>query len=477
MRLEDIFKLVRQRWPGMLVIVVVALTASAAWTETREREYTASTSGIFTTTDSKSIAETYSGSILAQSMARSYQPLFTSRTVAEQVIDELHLKMSPEQLISQTVANLPTGTVTIVLEVTAATPELARDIANGVVKAAADQLLEVQGQVSESGVVKIVPVEPAALPKAPSYPIRTQTYGLGLLAGLALAFGWAMLRQRTDTRLRTMGEIEAVGGIAALGVVPASKSLTEVHRALGGRNARPASEAFRQMRTNLRFVDVDRPPRAIVVSSSVAGEGKSTVAANLARIIARSGDPVVIIDADLRRPTLHGIFGVDASAGLTQVLAGTLAVVDALQPGDEDNLQVIAAGRIPHNPSELLGSQRMRTLLAELAADHFVIIDSPPLLPVTDAALVAASADGALMVCRAGRLRRAPLTQSLRNLRAVDARLLGLVVNGVTQGRRAARYGYGYYAGAAPADDYLTPQSRHRADKDEPAKSATTTGD
>lgn len=463
MRLEDIVHLVRQRWLEMTVIVVLVLAATAAWTETRQREYTASASGIFTTTDSESVAETYSGSMLAQSMARSYQTLFTSRAVAEAVIDEVGLDTTPERLTDQIAVALPNGTVTITVRATAFSPEEARDIANAVVAAGAEQVRSFQGAVTQSGVVKVVPVQPAGLPRSPSFPRRSHTYGAGLAAALLLAVGWALLRQRTDTRLRTMADIEAISGTAALGVVPMSKPLAEDQRELGGRAARPASEAFRQMRTNLRFVDVDRPPRAIVVTSSVAGEGKSTVAANLARVIARGGDPVILIDGDLRRPSLHRIFDIDESQGLTQLLAGTLEVHDALQPGDEEGLQVLTAGRIPHNPSELVGSQRMRDLLLELARDHFVIVDSPPLLPVTDAALMSASADGAVLVCRAARTRRAQLAQSLRNLRAVDAGLLGIVVNGTTAGRRAMRNGYGYYAGADADSDYITPVSRHRA--------------
>lgn len=464
MRLEDFLHLVRQRRLGMLVILVSTVLCVAAWTESREPEYTSAASGIVTTTDSQSIAESYSGSILAQSMAKSYLMLFTSRTVAQQVIDELGLDMTPEQLMSRLTATLPTGTVTIRVEATAASPQLARDIANAAVAAAAQQIREFQGRPTGTGGIKVVPVEPAGLPTSPSFPVRTTTYGAGLLAGLVLAFSWALLRQRTDTKLRSMVDIEGVVGNAALGVVPVSKPLSEENRALGGgRGARLAAEAFRQMRTNLRFVAVDRPPRAIVVTSSVAGEGKSTVAANLARVIARGGDPVVLIDADLRRPSLQTIFDLDEAVGLTQVLAGSISLVDVLQDGDEENLRLIPSGRLPHNPSELLGSQRMRALVAELAEANYVIIDSPPLLPVTDAALLAASADGALLVCRSGRIRRAHLVQSLRNLRAVDARLLGVVVNGVNTGRGAMRNGYGYYAGASSEGEYATVTGRRRS--------------
>jgi capsular exopolysaccharide synthesis family protein len=380
------------------------------------------------------------------------------------VIDELHLRQTPEQLMRNLVATLPTGTATVDVQATAHDPRLARDIANATVVAAAAQVREIQGKhAAASGVVRIQAVEPAGLPTSPSFPVRRRTYPLGLAAGLVLALLWGLFRQRTDTRLRSMDQIEAIAGVTALGAVPATKPLAEDHRQLGGRGARQAAEAFRQMRTNLRFVAVDDPPRAIVVTSSVAGEGKTTVAANLARVLARGGDPVVLIDADLRRPTLQTIFDVDDSVGLTEVLAGSVDVADVLQPGDEDHLRLLPAGRIPHNPSELVGSVRMRSLIADLARESFVIIDSPPLLPVTDAALLAAAADGALLVCRASRLRRDHLAQALRNLRGVDGRLLGVVVNAISQGWRASRQGYGYYAGAASVTSYEPVAGRRKA--------------
>lgn len=455
MKLEEFLTVVRQRWLGMIVVLALTLLLAGVWTETRQREYTASASGIVKTKDSQSVSETYSGLILAQTMAKSYVMLVTSRPVAEEVIDDLGLDLTPEQLIGGLTATLPTGTVNIRVDAVASTPTLARDIANATVRASAHQIRLYQGgQLGSDGVVTVVPVEQAALPGSPSFPVRTTCYGIALLLGCGLSVLWGLFRQRTDSKLRSMPDIERVGGSSALGVVPTSKPLSEAGRLLGGRGGRMAAEAFRQMRTNLRFVSVDEPPRAIVVTSSVAGEGKSTVAANLARMIARGGDPVVLVDADLRRPSLQRIFDVDDAVGLTQVLAGTVPVSAVLQPGGEDGLWLMPAGRIPHNPSELLGSQRMRALLAELARDHFVIVDSPPLLPVTDAALLSASADGALLVCRANRVRQAHLRQSVKNLAAVDGQLLGLVINGVNSGRRAVRNGYGYYAGASGDSEY-----------------------
>lgn len=450
MQLEDLIRLVKHRWLPMLVVLLVTVTAAVAWTESRPREYTARASGIVATNNSQDIAQSYSGTILAQTVAKSYLLLFTSRGVAEAVIADLGLQMTPEQLIGRIDATLPADTTTIRVDARAPTPTEARDIANAVVRATSEQIETIQGSGADAtAVVKLVPVEPAGLPTSQSYPSRIRYYGAGLVLGALLALGWGVLRERTDTKVRGLAEAESVAGAPALGIVPATKNLGEAPRELDGRAGRSAAEAFRQMRTNLRFVAVDEPPRAIVVTSSVAGEGKSTVAANLARVIASGGQQVILIDGDLRRPTLHQIFDLDQSAGLSQVVAGTLELGEALQATRHPGLHVLTAGRIPHNPSELVGSNRMRALLQRLREDYLVVIDSPPLLPVTDAALLTAAADGALLVARSGVTRRAHLAQAARNLRAVDSPLLGLVINGVGTGRRASRNGYGYYAGTA----------------------------
>lgn len=471
MPLEDIVRLVRYRWLPMMVVLVATVLLVAVWTETRPREYTARASGIVTTENGGNITEAYSGTVLAQTVAKSYLLLFTSRVVAEQAIERLQLDTTPEALIGRIAATLPEDTTTIRVEARAPTPAQARDLANALVRAASDQIRQIQGAgTSGSAPVKLVPVEPAGLPRSQSYPSRVRYYGAGVVLGGLLALGWGVFRERTDTKVRDLQEAESVGGAPALGVVPVTKPLSGPQRETDGRAGRSAAEAFRQMRTNLRFVSVDSPPRTLVVTSSVAGEGKSTVAANLARVIAAGGERVVLIDGDLRRPTVHQVFGLDESVGLTQVIAGTSTVADALQETTHAGLMVITSGRIPHNPSELVGSQRLRSLLLKLSEDYFVIIDSPPLLPVTDAALLTASADGALLVTRAGVTRRAHLKQAARNIDAVDGRLLGLVVNAVSAGRRMGQNGYSHYVGAAEGYHPL-PGRRIRRRVDVPADS------
>jgi capsular exopolysaccharide synthesis family protein len=209
-------------------------------------------------------------------------------------------------------------------------------------------------------------------------------------------------------------------------------------------------------------MDVDNPPRVIVVTSPLPGDGKSTTIANLAIALAASGQQVILVDADLRRPTVHKTFNLVGGAGLTDVLAGRSAIADVLQPwGTSGRLAILASGKIPPNPSELLGSERMHSLLAQLSKHAIVLIDAPPLIPVTDAAILTHNTDGALLVGSVGKTTYEGLNKALQNLQKASARPLGIILNRVP--RRGGGYGYGYGYGYRSAyqtrvDDELDTQ-------------------
>ena len=250
-------------------------------------------------------------------------------------------------------------------------------------------------------------------------------------------------RQSLDRRIREAADAEAVAGAAALGIIPSSDEL--VGTVSLATNMGAAAEALRQLRTNLRFVSVDDPARCIVVTSSMEGEGKSTIATHLASMLAESGQPTILVDADLRRPVQADHFSVDGVAGLTQVLAGSLELEHALVQTANNNLLLLPAGRIPPNPSELVGSGRMQTLLAQLKKTHLVIVDAPPLLAVTDAVLLTTAADGAILVVQQGKTRIEQVGLASRKLEQVEGTLLGVVLNQVPKkDLQAATYGYGY---------------------------------
>lgn len=206
----------------------------------------------------------------------------------------------------------------------------------------------------------------------------------------------------------------------------------------------PRAEAFRTIRTNLQYVDVDNPPKAVVVTSSMPGEGKSTTACNLAIAIAQGGARVLLLEADLRRPRVAEYLQVDGSRGLTDVLVGRLPLPQSVIRWQRGLLDLLPAGTIPPNPSELLGSRHMASMVQELRKRYdMIIIDAPPLLPITDAAILSTIVDGAILVARHGVTRRDQLHSAAEALHQVNAPVLGTVLNFVPA-RKGRAYGYGY---------------------------------
>jgi capsular exopolysaccharide synthesis family protein len=293
--------------------------------------------------------------------------------------------------------------------------------------------------------------ESAQLPTSPVSPQTERNILLGAVLGGLLGMGYAVVRTLLDRRLRSAEDIERDLKVPVAGSVPDVGDGDDLFvTATGSGTAALAAEAVRRLRTNLSYMDVDNPPRAIVITSPKQGDGKSTVAANLAAAIAVSGQSVTLVDADLRRPRVAGLLDLDDTVGLTDVLTGRLELSDAVQEHPTvEGLSVLTSGTRPPNPSEILGSNAMKSLIGKLAGEGMVIIDAPPLLPVTDAAILAHSADGALVTVSAGRTLDTDLASALNHLEAVHARPLGVVLNRVSKrsvgASNYAHYGYGAY--------------------------------
>lgn len=296
-------------------------------------------------------------------------------------------------------------------------------------------------------------VATAFVPKEPVSPTPARDAALALAAGLVLGLAAAFLRDYTDDTLRTKEDLDAAtGGIPVLGIIPAIDEWRDRKTALLETVSHPnsaASEAYRGLRTSIEFVAVDQKVDVIHVTSSTSGEGKSTTSANLAVTLARAGKRVILIDCDLRRPRLHHFFGMDNGVGFTSVVLGSSRIEDALQtvPG-VPGLLVLPSGPPPPNPSELLSTKTVRTKLESLArSSDYVVIDSPPLLPVSDSVVLSSLADITLLVVTARTTARRSLHRSIEMLQQVDAPLEGLVFNGVgSEGTYGYGYGYGYTA-------------------------------
>ena len=279
-------------------------------------------------------------------------------------------------------------------------------------------------------------------------PNRMMTVLTAAAIGLALALAAAFLLDYMDDTVKSPADINramqltTLAGISRIaGATPAEKLVTVNYP------KSPISEAYRVLRTNLQFSSLDRPVKTIVVTSPNPVEGKSTTAANLGVVMAQAGKRVILVDADLRRPVIHRMFGLENKDGLTTALVTDTPTLDGhLQATGIENLRVLSTGPLPPNPSELLGSRRMTTLIDHLKEEaDIVIFDSPPSLAVTDSSVLATQTDGVLLVTDAGRTRRGAAEQAAARLRQVDANLLGVVLNRLRSGGGGYYYYYYYH--------------------------------
>lgn len=441
MTVLDFIRLTRASLVMLLIAVVAGAGLAFVATFLVPRSYEAKSTGYVMVGGTETPTEVLDGSEVAQERAAAYLPLITSRRVAEQIVQTSTTGLTVEDIEDNLQASVARGSALIVITATATSPEAAAELANSALTATAEVVRQIEGEASA---VQVIALESALVPERPAAPSVPQYVLIGALAGLVIGYAIAFLRRATDTKVRTQADVTELTAGGVLGILPRTGSFKGRSRREDPRDPR-AAESIRQLRTNLRFVSVDRPPRAIVVTSASPGEGKSTVSSALARALAAAGQPTVLIDADLRKPTQSAIFDLDGSIGLTQLLSGQVDLATAVRPGSVDGLYVLPAGPIPPNPSELLGSGRMAQLIKELSAHYFVILDAPPLLPVTDASLLSTVVDGTILVVHVGATRKDQLSAARGMLQRVKANLLGTVMN-VAPGKGVGtdHYGFGY---------------------------------
>lgn len=274
---------------------------------------------------------------------------------------------------------------------------------------------------------------------------------IGLAVGIALAF----VLEHLDDTIKTTDDLGQMFGLTPLGAVRESKT-KGYENTLITSNSRfsPESEAYRMIRSNIQFMSVDTPNKSIMVTSAVRGEGKSSTLANLGVVMAQTGLKTVIVDTDLRRPVQHEIFGLPNNNGLTELLRKPdLNVNDLLSNTHIPGLQVLTSGVLPPNPSELLGSQRMKQVMEQLAQEvDMVLYDSPPAVVVADAAIMAKRVDGTVLVVEVGETRRDVVRQALFNLTQAGATIYGVVLNRVSK-KKHSYYYQGYYYKREAGDD------------------------
>ena len=452
--LKDYWITIRRRWRVVVLCLLAALAAAAFLTWQATPQY-ASSARIFVSTSESDTSAAYQGGLFATQRVASYADLVKSRQLAARVNDDLGGELDPDTLTGQVSAEVVPETV--ILEITATDPDpvVARDIAQAYAEGLRELVADLETPSgSSNALIKASIVDNASVSTDPVSPQPLRNLGLAAVLGLLLGVGLAVARELLDTSVSSAEDVAAVTTAPILGHI--NNDATGVRQAMtvSLNEAAPWGEAFRVLRTNMQYVEVDHDQKVFVVTSSLPGEGKSTTALNLAVTMAVAKNNVVLVEADLRRPQIAHRLGLDDGVGTTSVLIGKVSLSDALQEFEGTGLKVLTCGPLPPNPSELLQSVAMEKLLHDLRGQFdMVIIDAPPLLPVTDSALLSAQADGALVVVKHGKTTRDQLSHSIERLAAVDAKPIGVVINMAPTKKSSSPYGYGYgygYGGYAP---------------------------
>ncbi len=453
---KDILPAIRGGWWLLMLGLLLGVGGAGAITWQATPMYTSTTQLFVSTTGTSDATTALQGNMFTQQRMASYVQLLTGPKLAERVTTALSLDESPAELSASIAATAMPETVLLNATVTRPSPVEARDIAQTLGEHFSQMVTELE--TLESGTasaVKVTITAPPQIADEPASPRPVRSVLIGALLGLFAGIGAALVRARLDNTVKTPESVQQIAGAGVVGALVEDGAVQQ-GPATDEDSYSETAEAYRQIRTNLQFIDVDNPAKVIVVTSSLPGEGKTTVAVNLAVVLAQSGARVALIEADMRRPRVTRYLGMISGAGLSNVLSGAAYLDDVLQPYGDGQLSVMAAGPMPPYPSEMLGSQQMRGLLDALREQYdYVILDAPPLLPVTDGAVLSVAADGAIVVARHGVTTRAQLQQATSDLRRIDARLLGVVLNRIPA-KAASGYGYGYqysYAAVAETED------------------------
>lgn len=430
MDIREYVRIWRTRWVSIVVTIVVALGGAALVSAFTTPEYQGSSQLFVTTTGGASVAEAYQGNLFSKERVTSYAALAAGKQVAQRTIDSLGIDMSATDLIAKITATPQPESVLLDIAVLDPDPTLARDLANTVAAQTSQLVSELETSArGGSPAASATLVELADTPTSPVTPQWPRNLVLGAVAGLLLGLIIAVLRDRFDTSVKTTDSLAELVSAPTVGVIPIEKFEKGTHPVLFGTDRPAASEAFRELRTNLSFVGATKEARVLVFTSPRAASGTTTAVASLGVALGEVGHTVILVDADLRAPDLASHFGVSSDIGLSTVLAGQTPLVDAVQGTSHLGVSILASGALPPNPSELLSTEILVDLVKELRSTYdFVLIDTSPVLPVTDAALLAKSADGALLLSRYGKTKRVDVSKAADKLHLVGANVLGSVL-------------------------------------------------
>ncbi|MDR7329910.1 polysaccharide biosynthesis tyrosine autokinase [Corynebacterium guangdongense] len=456
MELRDYLLLLRKNWILIMLLTMVGLAVGATASALAAPVYQSRTQlYVSVRAGTESASDLVQGASYSSQIVNSYVDVITSGLVLDPVVEELDLPITSTELARRVDASSPSDSALIDIFARGYSPEEAALLANTVgesFKEVVRTQLEPEDGTGPSPVA-LTTTQVGLEPEGPVSPDVMLNLLLGALVGFAAGFGLAVLRSMLDNRVHSAEDIELLTEEPVLGGIVHDPRAKKNPLVAQSDPQSPRAEAYRSLRTNLQFVTVGVDKPVMVVTSPKPAEGKTTTALNLALTLSQTGSRVVVVEGDLRKPRISEYLGIEGGAGLTDVLIGRAEPLDVLQRWGRTQFYVLPGGRIPPNPSELLGSQQMSDLLEELSSQFdYVIVDAPPVLAVTDAAVLGKESAGVLLIVAAGSTTRQDVTGSLQALETAGVNVLGVVAT-MLPAKGPNSYSYGRYSYRAQTPD------------------------
>jgi len=441
MDLHEYLTALRTRWITIVLLGIIGAVLGYAYATTIPSQYRATSSVFLSAGEGSTTSELVQGSTFTQSLVQSYAQLATQPIVLIPVIQDLGLDETPAGLASSITADAPLNTVIIEISATETSAKKAAEIANAVTGSLANAAKTISPTAANGKpsitMTLVAHAQVPTHPVAPNVRLLIITGAvLGLVAGIVYALGRALL----DTRIRGERDVKRSGAGPLIGLVPRRRRSEPHGLAMLAVPHGAAADGYRRIRSNLEFADVDHRISSLIVTSAMPGEGKTTTTINLALAIAEREKRVLIIDADLHRPAVAEYCGVEGAVGLTTVLVGDVDVHTAIRqwsPG----VDVLPSGVCPANPNQVLASNAMAKLLTELKQEYdFIIVDTPPLLPSSDALTLAHLTEAVMLVTMYNYAHRGQLFRAYSALLDVKAPVIGVVLNNTPRSRSESYY-------------------------------------
>jgi capsular exopolysaccharide synthesis family protein len=424
--LRDYLRVVGRQWWVLAVAVLFALGVTQLINRRTPTEYQA-TAVFFLSANGPESSSILDGTKFVAARLATYTELITGDKMAEEIARTTNTGMAPTDIQKSIGVISSADSALLTVTVTDPSPQRAQDIAQAVIKLFPPMVDTLEARPAPTGPATVAtPIEPVArIDPDPVSPRPLHNDALAVAVGLLLGAAAAVVREVFDRSIRNADALPGLTGAPVLALIPADRKARKKNGPFISESRSPRAEALRHLRTNIQYAG--RSAKILAVTSAMPGEGRSSTACGLAILFAEAGQRVLVVDASLRRPRLAAFLGREGTPGLATVLVGAATLDQVLQPWGT-GLWLLAGGHRPPNPSELLDSPRMAELIEELRGRFDkIIIDSPALLPVTDGAVVAARADGTILLVRARKTTAAQVTAAVHALAAVDAKVLGTV--------------------------------------------------